>query len=130
VEHGKATSFKATASVVDEAASSVSTYSPAVINRLASASLKAGPYGAILAVFVVGAGYATLGAIKGGKAIAAMIETSKATNLSKHQQELASYCEHFLEPLKRLLQLGPSTTIKADTFHINALLRDGEVRSD
>jgi tetratricopeptide (TPR) repeat protein len=110
--YGKASSFKAIASEMDKGVSSVPSSvakNPLTRNMIMVAarnSMRIGDpvAGAAVALLVLGAGYATLGAIKGGKAIAGAIETNKAKHLSKSEQELVTFYEHFLKPLEQLVE--------------------------
>ncbi len=126
--HDRAFSFKDVASKVDDLTDDPTAYG--ILMMAARSMLKAGPYGAALGLLVMGAGYATKGAIMGGKAVANWIEASQAGHLSQRQQELLSFGEHFLKPLEQVLRSGQSSVVKLDTSHINALLRDGKMWGD
>lgn len=101
VGYSQAASFEDKASMLEDLASD---FSPNLINTAMKGALRAGPYGPFMALLVGGAGYAALGAIKGGRVIAAAVGASKAKNLSNHEQEMVTFCEHFLKPLEQLLQ--------------------------
>jgi hypothetical protein len=103
VGYSRVNSIEAKASAFDNVASNVS---PSLINMAMRSTLKAGPYGAVLALLVGGAGYATLGAIKGGKAIASTIGDNKARNMNRYELDLATFNEQFLNPLEQLLRPG------------------------